>query len=359
VEPQVVGEVAHARAHAAPLVDHLRDAHDAAGTCAETGDLDDQVDRRLDLVAHRRQRQRDVAHEDHGLEAAERVGRRVGVTGRQRPLVARVHGLQHVERLRAARLADDDPIRAHAQRVAHEGPQRHRTEAVGVGRPRFEAHDVPGGQPQLGGIFDRHDPLAVGDQRGERVEQRRLARARPAADDDVGTCRDCPREQLRHGGRAVGAHRHGTGTDAAFGEARPVAGAGPHGRVDARAVGMARVDERARAIVAQPERGDVALEQVHDRRQVEHDVGLDERTGALDPHRSGAVDHDLRHGIVGEQRLEGAEPEQAVKHVDASPGARRRRKGGRRAATPSSTAHRTLRTGCDGEQGVRGVRADL
>ena len=49
----------------------------------------------------------------------------VGVAGRQRALVAGVHGLQHVEGLAAADLADDDAVGSHAQRVADELPDPH------------------------------------------------------------------------------------------------------------------------------------------------------------------------------------------------------------------------------------------
>ena len=54
------------------------------------------------------------------LEAGQRVARRVGVDRRQRAFVARVHRLEHVERLGAANLADDDPVGAHAQGVPDE-----------------------------------------------------------------------------------------------------------------------------------------------------------------------------------------------------------------------------------------------
>ena len=50
----------------------------------------------------------------------ERVARRVRVDRRQRALVARVHRLEHVERLGAADLADDDAVGPHAQCVPHE-----------------------------------------------------------------------------------------------------------------------------------------------------------------------------------------------------------------------------------------------
>ena len=44
----------------------------------------------------------------------------VGFCGRQLPVVPRVHRLKHVERLAAPYLADDDPIRSHAQGVPNQ-----------------------------------------------------------------------------------------------------------------------------------------------------------------------------------------------------------------------------------------------
>ena len=49
---------------------------------------------------------------------AQGVARRVGVQRGHRALVAGVHGLEHVQRLGAAALADDDPFGPHTQGVA-------------------------------------------------------------------------------------------------------------------------------------------------------------------------------------------------------------------------------------------------
>ncbi len=46
--------------------------------------------------------------------------RGVGVDGAHRAVVARVHGLQEIEDLGAADLADDDPLGTHAQAVLDE-----------------------------------------------------------------------------------------------------------------------------------------------------------------------------------------------------------------------------------------------
>ncbi len=54
-----------------------------------------------------------------------------------------------------------------------------------VRRTRFEPDDVRLLQRQFGGVLDRDDALVVGDERRQRVEQRRLARARSAGDEHV------------------------------------------------------------------------------------------------------------------------------------------------------------------------------
>ena len=135
-----------------------------------------------DLLAQHLGREIDAGHRHHALDAAERVARRVRVHGRQRAVVARVHRLQHVERLGAAHLADDDAVRPHAQAVAHEVALGDLAFAFDVRRPRFEAHDVRLLQLQLGRVLDRDDALVLRDEARQHVEQRRLAGAGAARD---------------------------------------------------------------------------------------------------------------------------------------------------------------------------------
>src|SRR5437016_4836117 len=52
-------------------------------------------------------------HEHHSLKTREAVSRRVGVGGGQGAVVARVHGLEHVQCLATAHLSDYDPVGAH------------------------------------------------------------------------------------------------------------------------------------------------------------------------------------------------------------------------------------------------------
>ena len=87
---------------------------------------------------------------------------RVGVHGGQRALVAGVHGLEHVERLAAADLADDDAVGAHAQRVADQVADGDLAVALDVRRAGLQPDHVVLRQGQLGGVLDGDDALAPG-----------------------------------------------------------------------------------------------------------------------------------------------------------------------------------------------------
>ena len=165
--------------------EHLGDVGDPAGAVAEPLDLHDQVDGRGDLLADRPQRQVHAGHQHQRLQPGDAVARRVGVQGGERAVVAGVHRLQHVERLAAAALADDDPVGPHAQGVAHQVADGDLARALDVGRPRLQRDDVLLLELQLGRVLDGDDALVVGDEAREHVEQRRLAGAGAAGDEDV------------------------------------------------------------------------------------------------------------------------------------------------------------------------------
>ncbi len=86
-----------------------------------------------------------------------------------------VHCLQHVERLRAAALAHDDPIRPHAQAVAHQVADGDRASSFHVLRLRLEADHVHLPQPELGRVLTRDDPLVGRDEAGQHIEEGGLA----------------------------------------------------------------------------------------------------------------------------------------------------------------------------------------
>ena len=56
--------------------------------------------------------------------------------------MSRVHGLEHVEGLTAADLADDDPIRSHPERVANQISDRDLAAALDGRRPCLQTDDV-------------------------------------------------------------------------------------------------------------------------------------------------------------------------------------------------------------------------
>ena len=119
---------------------------------------------RRDLLADGADRQVDAGHQDHRLEAGERVARGVGVDRGHRAVVAGVHRLEHVERLAAADLADDDAVGPHTQEFRTRSRDRDLALAFDVGRARLEADDVRLLQLQFGGVLDRDDALVRRDE---------------------------------------------------------------------------------------------------------------------------------------------------------------------------------------------------
>jgi len=78
--------------------------------------------------------------------------------------MAGVHRLKHVQRLRATTFADDDPIRAHPERIAEEIAHRDLAATLDVRRTGLERDDVHLLEPDLGRVLDRHDPFARRDE---------------------------------------------------------------------------------------------------------------------------------------------------------------------------------------------------
>src|SRR6185503_2460952 len=91
---------------------------------------------------------------------------------------------------------DDDAVRPHAQRVPHELPDTDLALALDILGPRFQPEDMTLVEPELRRVLDRDDALAVGDRGRQGVEQRRLAGARAARDEDVELGRDAALEEV-------------------------------------------------------------------------------------------------------------------------------------------------------------------
>ena len=99
--------------------------------------------------------------------------------------MARVHGLQKVERLGSAHFAHDDAFGPHAQAVPDQVAHGDLALAFQIGRPRFQAHHMGLLQLQFGGVLAGDDALFGVDIGGHAVEQRGLARTGTAGDQDI------------------------------------------------------------------------------------------------------------------------------------------------------------------------------
>ena len=104
--------------------------------------MNQDVEGRTDLIADRTNGEIQAGHADHILQPSQGVAGAVRVYGRHGALVAGVHGLKHVESFAATNLANDDPVRSHAQAISQQIPLRDLALALEVGRARLQADDV-------------------------------------------------------------------------------------------------------------------------------------------------------------------------------------------------------------------------
>ena len=180
-------------------------------------------------------------------------------------------------------------------------------------------------EPQLGRVLDGDDPLLVGNGSREGVEKRRLARAGASGNEHVQLGLDAALEEL-DGLLAERAHldhvveRQPAAAELADRDQRTAERERRDDGVDAAAVGQASVDHRRRLVDAAADLGDHLVD---DPAQVpfvvEHDVALVEAPATLDPDVVRAVDHDLGHGLVGEEPLEWAVAEDVVGDLERDP----------------------------------------
>ena len=235
--------------------------------------------------------------------------------------MAGVHGLEHVERLGAANLADDDAVGAHAQGVADELANLDLAAAFDVRRPRLERHDMVLLQLKLGGVLDRDDALVAGNERAHRVERRRLTGAGTAGDQDVQLALHARGDELGRAGGQRPERDQVVDAVRVAGELPDRDRRAPEGerrddRVDAAAVGKAGVDHRRSLVDAATDLRDDLVDDAHHVRVVdEADVRALELAVALDVDLVGRVDHDLRHAVVTQQRLDRAVAEDVVRQL--------------------------------------------
>ena len=238
--------------------------------------------------------------------------------------MAGVERLQQIGGLAAPHLADDDVVGSVAERVPHQVADRYGR--LGTDGSRLEAQAVRALDPELERVLDGDDPLLLGKQFDQGVQQRGLARAGASGHQDV-----APGPE-RVAGDKEHLFRQGPLADEVFGGERAAPEpADGHGHVGA---GRRSADGHAGAVVEpcvenrpgrgiEPERpGDV------DRRPVERGGGerrrLDglELPAAFDPDVAGAVDHqlgDLRifeHGLEPGQQQPRPTPARALSETE-------------------------------------------
>ena len=94
-----------------------------------------------------------------------------------------VERLEQIGGLGAPDLADDDVVGPVAERVAHQVADRYG--CFRADGPGLEADAVRAVDPELERVLDRDDPLVLGEQFDEGVQERGLPRTGPPGDEDV------------------------------------------------------------------------------------------------------------------------------------------------------------------------------
>ena len=123
----------------------------------------------------------------------------------ERAVVARVHGLQHVQRLAATTLSNHDAIGTHPQRASHQIPDADIALALNVWRPGLETDNVPLREPQLRSVLNGENTFRLGQVSTQCIEQSRLACARTAvsATQLLETAVECLQQAKREGGNQI------------------------------------------------------------------------------------------------------------------------------------------------------------
>ncbi|EDT06519.1 hypothetical protein BgramDRAFT_6703 [Paraburkholderia graminis C4D1M] len=289
------------------------DRQNAAAAVRKPPDLHDEVDRVGDLTAQARLGALEAREARQHFEPVQTLARRACVNGAHRAVVARVHRLEHFEHFAAPHFADDDAVRAHAQRIAQQVADRHDARAVEAARTAFEPHHMWMVQRQFGRVLDRHDTLRLGDVKGERVEQRRLARTRSARHQHIAARHDRGFEQRADFGAIGAVAEQIVGTQRVLAKLadrhdRPVDRQRLDHHVDASAVRQARIDHRIRFVQTPADRRENAPHDAQQMRVVgEAHRYLREDAVARHVHVVIAVDQDVFDGRIVEQILDRSE----------------------------------------------------
>ena len=206
--------------------------------------------------------------------------------------MARIHGLQQIERLRSAHLADDDPFRAHTQAVLDQIAHGDLAFAFDIRRARFEPHDMRLLQLEFGGVFAGDDAFVVVDIAGQAIQQRGLAGAGTAGHHSVDAAAADDLQDLRafRRDRAVFhqlLERQLVLLEFADGERGSVDRERRHDGVDAGAVRQARVADRGGFVDPAADLADDALADIEQLLVVaKPDAGLVNFAGDFDVDRA-------------------------------------------------------------------------
>src|SRR3954471_7569804 len=161
-----------------------------AAPAVDACNVNDHVDGQCDRFADASMRQTDIRGQHAMREPRQGLVGGVRVDRAEASEVAGVEGLQEVEGLGAADLADDDPSgqvhKGCAEQVSDADrrqrrlvPQRH------LSSPRLQSEQIGFVEMDLCGLLYHHDPIAIRDPSRQGVQQRRLSRSGAAGNEDV------------------------------------------------------------------------------------------------------------------------------------------------------------------------------
>ena len=168
---------------------HCRDLCHAT-VSANSPDVHDKVNRQSDGFSDAPVRQTHVRGQHTVRQTREGLLRGVRVDRAEAAEMPGVQRLQQVERFRATDLANQDAIGSMPQRRTkqvgnRDGRQRRLLAERRLRTPCFEPKHVRFVQVNLSGLLDQNNAIAIGNVRGQRIEQRGLAGAGTAGDQDV------------------------------------------------------------------------------------------------------------------------------------------------------------------------------
>ena len=228
-------------------------------------------------------------------------------------VVAGVERGQQVAHLRAADLADDQPVGPHPQRLPDQVAQRDPAGALDVGRPGHQPDHVRVPGPQLLGVLDDQQPLRGSTALSSAARMRGLAGAGAAGDQEREPGGQHGAQQRLAGGvdgaeRAQGRQVVRGGPQHPQRQAGAVGGdRGQHGVQPDPGVGEPAVDVRAGVVEPAAGRDGQPLGEPADGGLVgEAQPGGLEAGSAVDPDRGRAADQDVGGARVAQQLVERA-----------------------------------------------------